>query len=92
MEIDRVTLDACHEVADVVVVVDVLRAFTTAAFAFDRGAEEIFLVSTVEEAFELKERRSDYLLIGEVDGSPVEGFVIVRSRLSQFVQNRAVVQ
>ena len=79
MEIDRVTLDGCREVAGVVVVVDVLRAFTTAAFAFDRGAEEIFLVSTVEEAFELREHNTDYLLIGEVDGFPVEGFDLPNS-------------
>lgn len=56
------------------VVVDVLRAFTTAAYAFDRGALEILLVSTVEEAFELKKRDPRFMLIGEVDGLPVEGF------------------
>ena len=34
-----------------VVVSDVLRAFTTAAYAFDAGITEIELLSTVEEAF-----------------------------------------
>ena len=33
------------------VVDDVLRAFTCAAFAFERGAEAIVLVSTTDEAF-----------------------------------------
>ena len=47
-----------HEVDGVVVVIDVLRAFTTAAFAFDRGADEILLVSTVEEAFEVREQEA----------------------------------
>ncbi len=79
LEIRRVTLDTCHEADCVVVVIDVLRAFTTAAFAFDRGADEILLVSTVEEAFELQDRNSDCLLIGEVDGLPIKGFDLPNS-------------
>jgi len=79
LEIRRVTLDTCHEADGVVVVIDVLRAFTTAAFAFDRGADEILLVSTVEEAFELRDRNSDCLLIGEVDGLPIKGFDLPNS-------------
>jgi 2-phosphosulfolactate phosphatase len=79
LEIDRLTLDACHRAAGVVVVVDVLRAFTTAAFAFDRGAEAIVLVSTAEEAFDLREQDSDFLLIGEINGLPIEGFDLPNS-------------
>lgn len=73
------TLDTCHDARGVVVVVDVLRAFTTAAYAFAGGAEEIFLVSTVEEAFSLRKRNSDWLLVGEVDGLPVDGFDLPNS-------------
>jgi 2-phosphosulfolactate phosphatase len=62
-----------------VVVVDVLRAFTTAAYAFDRGADEILLVSTVDEAFELRKRQSSLLLMGEVDGLPIDGFDLPNS-------------
>jgi len=40
-------------VSGVVVAVDVLRAFTTAAYAFAAGATSICLVSTVAEALEL---------------------------------------
>src|SRR6266699_945518 len=54
MNLYRVTLDGCHAANGLVVVVDVLRAFTTAATAFARKAEEILLVSSVEEAFELR--------------------------------------
>jgi 2-phosphosulfolactate phosphatase len=61
------------------VVVDVLRAFTTTAYAFDRGAKEIILVSTIEEAFELRERDGDYLLVGEVNGLPIDGFDLPNS-------------
>ncbi len=59
--------------------VDVLRAFTTTAFAFERGAKEIILVSTIEEAFELRERDANYLLIGEVNGLPIDGFDLPNS-------------
>lgn len=54
MRIQRATLADCGDERDTVVVIDVLRAFTTAAYAFDAGVGEMLLVSTVEEAFELK--------------------------------------
>jgi 2-phosphosulfolactate phosphatase len=57
-----------------VVVIDVLRAFTTAAYAFAAGAREIVLVSTVEEALALRTRFPRAVLVGEVGGKPIEGF------------------
>jgi 2-phosphosulfolactate phosphatase len=57
-----------------VVVIDVLRAFTCAAFAFDRGAESIVLVSTADDAFAVKRARPDVLLMGEVGGRLIPGF------------------
>lgn len=74
MKIHRTTLDTCSKADGVVIVIDVLRAFTTAAHAFAKGVEEILLVSTVEEAFELRARYPECLLVGEVDGLPVDGF------------------
>ena len=56
------------------VVIDVLRAFTTAAYAFAGGAADIVLVSTVEEAFAVRERFPNALLIGEVGGRLIPGF------------------
>jgi 2-phosphosulfolactate phosphatase len=61
------------------VVIDVLRAFTTTAHAFARGASEIVLVSTIEEAFELRERDANCLLAGEVNGLPIDGFDLPNS-------------
>ena len=57
-----------------VVVIDVLRAFTTAAYAFAGGATQILLVRTVEEALALRELVPDALLIGEVGGRLIPGF------------------
>jgi 2-phosphosulfolactate phosphatase len=74
VEINHLPLEKCHEATGIVVVIDVLRAFTTSAYAFAAGADEIILVSTVEEAFELKAEFPEALLMGEVKGLPVAGF------------------
>ena len=59
---------------DTVVVIDVLRAFTTTAYAFGRGVREIILVSGIKEVFDLRTQLPDALLMGETDGVPIEGF------------------
>ncbi len=60
--------------AEINIVIDVIRAFTVSHLAFMRGAREIFLVNTVEEAFALKAKNPAYLLAGEVAGLPIAGF------------------
>ena len=72
--IHRATLETCAAATGLVVVIDVMRAFTTAAFLFDAGVEEIYLVATVEEALALKRAQPDLLLAGEVGGLPIDGF------------------
>ena len=57
-----------------VVVIDVIRAFTTAAAAFAAGARDLVLVDSVDAAFELKRRMPDAFLMGEVGGFKVDGF------------------
>ena len=60
--------------ADISIVIDVIRAFTVSHIAFLRGAQEIFLVNTVEEAFALKAQHKGHLLAGEVAALPIAGF------------------
>jgi len=67
-------LETCHEATGVVLVIDVLRAFSTAAYAFSRGAKEILLVSTVEEALALRSQVPNSKVMGEVGGLPPDGF------------------
>ena len=67
-------LDDCHTAQGVVLIIDVLRAFSTAAYAFSRGAKEILLVSTVEEALSLGSQIPNSKVMGEVGGLPPEGF------------------
>jgi 2-phosphosulfolactate phosphatase len=74
MEFRRALLDTCGDATDTVVIIDVLRAFSSAAYAFAARAPSITLVATVEEAFELKRSMAGALIMGEVDGLPVPGF------------------
>jgi len=74
MEVHHFILENCGSASGLVVVIDVLRAFSTAAYAFAAGADEIFMVSSVEEAFGLKKAIKHSRIMGEVDGLPVEGF------------------
>jgi len=57
-----------------VVVVDVIRAFTTAAYAFGSGAVEIYLVGDVDEALAFKQAHPGTLALGENRGLRPEGF------------------
>lgn len=74
MQIDIATLETCAEARGVVVVIDVIRAFTTAAVALAAGAREIVPVSAVDEALRLRERWPEAWVMGEVGGLPPEGF------------------
>ncbi|MDQ0797643.1 2-phosphosulfolactate phosphatase [Streptomyces sp. B1I3] len=57
--------------------VDVMRAFTVAAWAFGRGAERIVLSESLDEALTLKARHPDWMTIK--DGPPAPGFDAVNS-------------
>lgn len=74
MKIRQVTLETCDQETGLVVVIDVLRAFTTAAFALANRAKEIVLVGGVDEAFALRAMWPEALIMGEVDGRQVSGF------------------
>ena len=62
-----------------VVVVDVIRAFTTAAYAFASGAAEIYLVGTVDEALAFKDAHPGVLAMGEDHGLRPDGFDLPNS-------------
>lgn len=51
-----------------VVVIDVIRAFTTAAVAFERGVTEIACAPSAEVGRSLRRRYPDRLLVGETGG------------------------
>ncbi|RAJ30412.1 2-phosphosulfolactate phosphatase [Kitasatospora sp. SolWspMP-SS2h] len=59
------------------VVIDVMRAFTTAAWAFAQGAERIVLAESLDGALELKARHPGWIALK--DGPPAPGFDAVNS-------------
>ena len=67
-------LDGARAASGVVVIVDVFRAFTTAAVAFSNGVDKIVLVAEVEEAIALREQGVGDLCVGEVGGMRPDGF------------------
>jgi 2-phosphosulfolactate phosphatase len=74
MNFHRTTLESCENATGTVVVIDVLRAFSTAAYAFNHGVQDIRMVSTVEEAMGLKAKNPGFLVMGERDGLPIPEF------------------
>ncbi|MFE5052677.1 2-phosphosulfolactate phosphatase [Streptomyces sp. NPDC056637] len=65
------------EAPSVAVVVDVMRAFTVAAWAFAQGAEKIVLAESLDEALALKTRHPDWVALK--DGPSAPGFDTVNS-------------
>jgi len=74
LKIYRATLSTCQSATDLVVAIDVLRAYTTAAYLFHAGVVEIILVSGIQEAFNLRNQMPDCLLAGEVKGVKIPEF------------------
>ncbi|MET8824404.1 2-phosphosulfolactate phosphatase [Streptomyces sp. NPDC004610] len=70
-------IEELTEAPSVAVVVDVMRAFTVAAWAFARGAERIVLAGSLDEALALKARHPDWVALK--DGPPAPGFDAVNS-------------
>jgi len=74
MKILRSDLPHCPELHGAVVVIDVLRSFTTIAYAFARGAREVIPVDSVEAARRLKSLDPAALAVGAVGGgAPAPG-------------------
>ncbi len=74
MHFSRLALDDAAQATGTTIVIDVLRAFTSACYALGAGAEEILLVSEIDHAFALRDRFPGALLMGENGGGPIPGF------------------
>ena len=67
-------LEGATRATGTVAVIDVFRAFTTAAVALANGASRILMVRTVEEALALRESGVGHICMGEVRGRAPDGF------------------
>src|SRR5262249_38249742 len=67
-------LTGAERAVGVAVIIDVFRAFTTAAVALANGATKIIMVRDIEEAFGLRAAGVGELCMGEVGGRAPPGF------------------
>src|SRR5215471_8964588 len=67
-------LEGAERATGSVAIVDVFRAFTTAAVALANGASKIVMVRTVEEAKALRETGIGQICMGEVHGRAPDEF------------------
>ncbi|MFF4554315.1 2-phosphosulfolactate phosphatase [Streptomyces sp. NPDC001422] len=77
MDTRFLAISELDDVPSVAVVVDVMRAFTVAAWAFAQGAEKIVLAESLDEALALKARHPGWTALK--DGPPAPGFDAVNS-------------
>ncbi len=95
MDVVRVDQQRALQARGVVIVIDVIRAFTVAAYAFAGGIQKLWLVRTVEEALELRTREPEALLAGEIGGRLIPGFDFNNSPTliaAADVRNRVIIQ
>ena len=67
-------IEGAGEAEGLTVIIDVLRAFSLECYLYGMGAARIRPVGSVEEAWSLKEKHPDWLLVGERGGKKCEGF------------------
>jgi 2-phosphosulfolactate phosphatase len=95
--IEYATLEDCFTATGTVVAIDVWRSFTTAAFAFAVGAQDIVPAGSTEEALALRGQFPGTLVMGmgELGGPPAEGFDLGNSPaalMARDLRGRRVIQ
>jgi len=95
MDFQYADLETCSTSTGLVAVIDVLRAFTTAAFALAGGARRVIPVGSIDEALAFKRGNPGSLACGEMKGLPPSGFDVGNSPtrlLEMDLQGRTLVQ
>ena len=69
-------LKGCLEARGLTVIIDVFRAFTCEPLFYHLGAVRVILESDIEKC---KAMKSNYILVGENNEMPVEGFDLTNS-------------
>lgn len=67
-------VEGARKAAGLTVIIDVFRAFSTACYIMNNGAEKIIPVSEVSEAFQLKKNNPEFILLGEEFEKKIPGF------------------
>ena len=67
-------LEGARKAGGVTVIIDVFRAGNTILSCFNQGAESVIPVGKLDRAYELKRQNPGYILAGERNSLPPEGF------------------
>lgn len=67
-------LEGARAARGLTVIIDVFRAFSLECYLYNMGVKGIHPVGTIEEAFAMKEKLADSVLIGERGGKKCDGF------------------
>lgn len=67
-------VEGARNARGVAVIIDVFRAFSVACYAYDAGAVRIIATAEVSEAFHLRKKYKNSVLVGERDEKKIEGF------------------
>jgi 2-phosphosulfolactate phosphatase len=67
-------VEGAKKAKGVAVIIDVFRAFSVGCYAFDAGANRIIATGDVNNAFLLKKKYINSVLIGERDEKKIDGF------------------
>ena len=67
-------LEGAKKANGLTVIIDVFRAFSTACYAFENGTQKILPVGDINEAYFLKEKNPDFILVGERNEQKPPGF------------------
>ena len=67
-------IEGAKQAKGLTVIIDVFRAFSLECYLYDMGVKQIRPVGTVEEAFSLRQRIPNSVLIGERHGKKCDGF------------------
>ncbi len=67
-------IEGAKQAKGLVVLIDVFRAFSTAAYVLANGAKKIITIGDLDYALKLKKENPDFILMGERNYLPLEGF------------------
>ena len=67
-------IEGAKQARGLTVIIDVFRAFSLECYLYDMGVKQIRPVGTIEEAFSLRSRIQNSILIGERHGKKCDGF------------------
>lgn len=67
-------LQGAADAVGLTVIIDVFRAYTTAAYILNQNPTALFIVSQAETAYKLKDNYSDIILVGERKGIKLADF------------------